>query len=59
MLESSFGLVFFMEITSNDRKIRTLYFRITLDGIPKEASSKRKWGYSRWNKKTERSVGSK
>jgi integrase len=59
MLESSFGLVFFMKITSNDRKIRTVYFRITVDGIPKEAFTKRKWEYSRWDQKTERAVGTK
>lgn len=59
MLENSFGLVFFMKITSNDRKIRTVYFRITVDGITKEASTKRKWEYLRWDQKTERAVGSK
>ncbi|WDF58083.1 site-specific integrase [Flavobacterium sp. KACC 22758] len=59
MLENSFGLVFFMKITSNDKRIRTVYFRITVDGIPKEASTKRKWEYSRWDQKTERAVGSK
>jgi len=59
MLENSFGLVFFMKITSNDRKIRTVYFRITVDGITKEASTKRKWEHSRWDQKTERAVGSK
>ncbi|MEO8533079.1 MAG: hypothetical protein ABI441_04985 [Flavobacterium sp.] len=59
MLESSFGLVFFMKITSNDRKIRTVYFRITVDGITKEASNKRKWEYLRWDQKTERAVGTK
>ncbi|MBZ4033850.1 site-specific integrase [Flavobacterium sp. 17A] len=59
MLENSFGLVFFMKITSNDKRIRTVYFRITVDSIPKEASTKRKWEYSRWDQKTERAVGSK
>lgn len=59
MLENSFGLVFFMKITSNDKRIRTVYFRITVDGIPKEASTKRKWEYSRWDQRTERAVGSK
>lgn len=59
MLENSFGLVFFMKITSNDKRIRTVYFRITVDGIPKEASTKRKWEYSRWDQRTERAVGTK
>ncbi|MWB93086.1 hypothetical protein GON26_01840 [Flavobacterium sp. GA093] len=59
MLESSFGLVFFMKVTSNDRKIRTVYFRITVDGTTKEASTKRKWEYLRWDQKSERAVGTK
>ncbi|OXG03975.1 hypothetical protein BC749_105327 [Flavobacterium araucananum] len=59
MLENSFGLVFFMKITSNDRKISTVYFRITVDGITKEAFTKRKWEYLRRHQKTERAVGSK
>lgn len=59
MLESSFGLVFFLKIPRNDSKIRTVYFRITIDGIPKEASTKRKWDVTRWDQKMERAVGSK
>ncbi|WP_347052287.1 site-specific integrase [Flavobacterium olei] len=59
MLESSFGLVFFLKTTSNDNKIKTVYFRITVDGIPKESSTKRKWDPSRWDQKMERAVGSK
>ena len=59
MLESSFGLVFFLKIPRNDSKIRTVYFRITVDGTPKEASTKRKWDMTRWDQKMERAVGSK
>lgn len=59
MLESSFGLVFFLKIPRNESKIRSVYFRITVDGIPKEASTKRKWDSKRWDQKTERAVGSK
>lgn len=59
MLESSFGLVFFLKIPRNESKIRTVYFRITVDGIPKEASTKRKWDMTRWDKKSERAVGTK
>ncbi|MEZ0184277.1 hypothetical protein AB9T89_18675 [Flavobacterium oncorhynchi] len=54
MLENSFGLVFFLKIPRNECKIRTVYFRITVDSVPKKASTKRKWEHSRWNKKTER-----
>jgi hypothetical protein len=37
MLESRFGLAFFLKRTSNNSKIRTVYFRITIDGAPKES----------------------
>ncbi|MFH6989389.1 site-specific integrase [Flavobacterium collinsii] len=59
MLESSFGLVFFLKIPRNESKIRTVYLRITVDGIPKETSTKRKWDSSRWDQKTERAIGTK
>lgn len=59
MLENSFGLVFFLKIPRNESKIRTVYFRITVDSVPKEASTKRKWEYSRWDQKAERAVGTK
>jgi integrase len=59
MLESSFGLVFFLKIPRNESKIRTVYLRITVDGIPKETSTKRKWDSTRWDQKTERAIGTK
>lgn len=59
MLESSFGLVFFLKIPRNESKIRTIYLKITVDGIPKETSTKRKWDISRWDQKLERAVGTK
>src|SRR3970282_2905168 len=59
MLESSFGLVFFLKIPRNESKIRTVYLRITVDGIPKETSTKRKWDSARWGQKTERAIGTK
>jgi integrase len=59
MLESSFGLVFFLKIPRNESKIRTVYLRITVDGIPKETSTKRKWESTRWDQKTERAIGTK
>ncbi|MCD0474074.1 site-specific integrase [Flavobacterium sp. EDS] len=59
MLESSFGLVFFLKIPRNESKIRTVYLRITVDGIPKETSTKRKWESARWDQKTERAIGTK
>ena len=59
MLESSFGMVFFLKIPRNESKIRNVYLRITIDGIRKEASTRRKWESSRWDQKSERAVGSK
>ncbi|WP_371258443.1 site-specific integrase [Flavobacterium sp. Root420] len=43
----------------NESNIRSVYFRITVDGIPKEASTRRQWDTERWNKKTERATGTK
>ncbi len=52
MLENSFGLIFFLKAPRhNESNIRSVYFRITVDGIPKEASTRRQWYTERWNKK--------
>ncbi|REH01004.1 site-specific integrase [Flavobacterium aquicola] len=59
MLENSFGLIFFLKAPRNESKIRSVYFRITVDGIPKEASTRRQWDVERWNQKIERAVGTK
>lgn len=59
MLESSFGLAFFLKSPHKGSKIRSVYLRITVDGIPKETSTKRKWDSTRWDQKTERAIGTK
>lgn len=59
MLENSFGLIFFLKVPRHESNIRTVYFRITVDGIPKEASTRRQWEIERWNQKTERATGTK
>jgi hypothetical protein len=59
MLENSFGLIFFLKAPRHESKIRSVYFRITVDGIPKEASTRRQWDIERWNQKTERATGTK
>lgn len=59
MLENSFGLIFFLKVPRHESNTRTVYFRITVDGIPKEASTRRQWDTERWNQKTERAVGNK
>lgn len=59
MIEQSAGLNFFLKSPKNKCKIRSLYLRVTIDGIPKETSTKRKWDVSRWDQKTERAIGTK
>lgn len=58
MLENSFGLTFFLK-KSTKKNEKYVYLRITVDGIPKEVSTKHKWSPERWNQKTERAVGIK
>ncbi|GAA3936951.1 hypothetical protein GO495_13610 [Chitinophaga oryziterrae] len=59
MLESSFGLTFFLKVPKKPKKMRFIYFRVTVDGIPKETSTKRKWDIERWNQETGRAIGTK
>ncbi|WP_232726944.1 site-specific integrase [Flavobacterium sp. 1] len=59
MLESSFGLCFFLKTTKNKSNSRYIYLRVTVDGIPKETSTKRTWDIQRWDQKTERATGNK
>lgn len=47
MLEKSFGAVFFLKIPREKENLRLVYLRITVDGIPKEISIKRKWDTNR------------
>lgn len=59
MLEESFGLLFFQKATKKADRERYIYLRITVDGIPKEMSTKRKWDSERWNQNTGRATGGK
>lgn len=59
MLESSFGLGYFLKRPKIESKNWLVYLRITVDGIRKESSTKRKWDYTRWDQKNERAVGNK
>ncbi|TJZ63390.1 hypothetical protein FAZ15_03665 [Sphingobacterium olei] len=59
MLESSFGLNFFLKTPKKKTSIRYIYLRVTVDGIPKETSTKRKWDMHRWYLRTERAIGNK
>ncbi|MDR6920210.1 site-specific integrase [Chryseobacterium sp. 2987] len=60
MLEQSYGLTFFLKSPKiKNRTIRLVYVRITVDGIPKETSTKRKWDVNRWDQKEEKATGTK
>lgn len=59
MLESSFGLTFFLKAPKRKSDCRYIHLRITVDGVPKETSTKRKWNATKWNQKTERAMGNK
>lgn len=59
MLENSFGLSFFLKTPRNASNVRNIYLRITVDGIPRETSTKRKWDVNRWDQNSERAVGNK
>lgn len=55
MLDKSFGLLFYLKKPKNHEKgAIPIYLRITVDGIPKELSTKRACDPSRWNPASER-----
>ena len=60
MLDKSFGLHFYLKKPKDYVKgVIPIYFRITVDGIPKELSTKRSCEPNRWNPATERALGTK
>lgn len=59
MLESSFGITFFLKSSAKSTNEKYIYLRITVDGVPKETSTKRKWDVKRWEQKTARATGNK
>lgn len=60
MLHKSLGISFFLKTPRNKNvTLRTVYLRITIDGIPKETSTFKKWEMSRWNQSIGRAIGSK
>lgn len=59
MIEQSAGLNFFLKSPKNKSNIRFVYLRVTVDGVPKETSVRRKWYSDRWDKRKERAIGSK
>lgn len=60
MLEISYGLTFFLKSPKSKSDLfRYVYVRVTVDGVPKETSTKRRWDVRRWDQKTERAIGTK
>ncbi|WP_286971659.1 site-specific integrase [Flavobacterium sp. UBA4854] len=59
MLENSFGIIFFLKSSAKSTSERYIYIRITVNGVPKETSTKRKWNINRWEQKTGRAIGNK
>ncbi|MEP1257641.1 Arm DNA-binding domain-containing protein, partial [Algoriphagus sp.] len=58
MLEKSFGLLFFLKQSKKNKNgEKYIYLRITVDGIPKELSTKRLWQLSKWNVSAGRAFG--
>lgn len=52
-------MTFFLKSSAKSTNERYVYLRITVDGVPKETSTKRKWDVLRWEQKTERATGNK
>lgn len=50
-------MLFFLKSSTNEQKV--VYGRITVDGIPKEFSTKHKWWENRWDTNTSRPIGNK
>jgi site-specific recombinase XerD len=59
MLEKSFGLLFFLKQSKKQTNERYVYFRITVDGVSREISTKRIWLNDRWNQNLGRATGNK
>jgi integrase len=59
MLATSFGLTFFLKTPRKENNLRLIYLRITVDGIPKETSTKQRWDVTRWDQAKERATGNK
>jgi Phage integrase family/Arm DNA-binding domain len=59
MLEKSFGLCFFLKPSAMESNSRYLYLWVSVDGIRKEISTKRKWDPKRWDARFERATGTK
>jgi site-specific recombinase XerD len=60
MLEKSLGLMFFLKKPQDYVEgLVPVYLRITVDGLPKEMSTKRIWDPDRWSAKANKAIGTK
>lgn len=60
MLESSCGFNFFLKSPKvKTMQVRYIYLRVTVDGVPKETSTKKKWNLKNWNQDLCRATGTK
>lgn len=61
MLTRSYGVSFFLKTPEKktNKSTKYVYLRVTVDGIPKEISTKQKWYSSRWDQKTGRATGTR
>ncbi|GAA5089256.1 hypothetical protein GCM10023210_13840 [Chryseobacterium ginsengisoli] len=60
MLETSYGLNFFLKSPKiKTTQIRYVYLRVTVDGVPKETSTKMKWDAKRWDQEAGKAIGTK
>ena len=57
MLEKSFGLLYYLKQTKNQKnENRYIYLRITVDGERREISTKRQWIPDQWNAQLRRTT---
>lgn len=60
MIEKSFGLLFFLKQSKNQKsESRYVFLRITVNGKSKEISTKKQWEISRWSSNSGRALGNK
>lgn len=59
MLTASFGMTFFLKTPRKETNEKMIYLRITVDGIPKETSTRRRWDATRWDQGKERAKGNR
>ncbi|MCL8537628.1 site-specific integrase [Chryseobacterium gallinarum] len=60
MLETSYGLTYFLKSPKKKTSpLRHIYVRVTVNGIPKETSTKRRWDIRRWDQASGRATGTK